>query len=201
MERRKRAAQLKKNASIQLSALPQVKLPYRMWRAPALDFVVSGGVTYRASTGTRIDRRAAVYAAGELATLSYTAQVGSDEKGEPQTFRFRAFRSDPDGGLLGRLNATHFEVGDVTGHDSKLLGGGSNGRGVAVTNQPLFTPAAFDRTRFEGDLPTGWEAEIYRNGPLLGFAEAGLRRGYYDRGSAGRADALVMRLDLGPARR
>ena len=35
----------------------------------------------------------------------------------------------------------------------------------------------------------------------LGFAEAGLRRGYYDRGSAGRADALVMRLDLGSRRR
>lgn len=30
----------------------------------------------------------------------------------------------------------------------------------------------------------------------LGFARTGLRRGYYDRGAAGRADALVMRLDL-----
>lgn len=30
----------------------------------------------------------------------------------------------------------------------------------------------------------------------LGFERAGLRRAYYDRGAAGRADALVMRLDL-----
>jgi ribosomal-protein-alanine N-acetyltransferase len=30
----------------------------------------------------------------------------------------------------------------------------------------------------------------------LGFRRAGLRRGYYDRGKEGRADALVMRLDL-----
>lgn len=30
-----------------------------------------------------------------------------------------------------------------------------------------------------------------------GFARAGLRRGYYDRGPAGTADAIVMRLDLG----
>ena len=179
IERRKRAAQIKKNASLSLSGLPQVKLPYRLWRAPALDFVVSGGVTYRASTGTQVDRRAAVYAAGEVATLSYTAQIGSDDKGEPQNFRFRAFRSDPDGGLLGPLNATHFEFGDVTGHDSKLLGAGINGRGVAVTNQPLFTPAAFDRTRFEGDLPAGWEAEIYRNSQLLGFAEAGDDQRYH----------------------
>jgi ribosomal-protein-alanine N-acetyltransferase len=30
----------------------------------------------------------------------------------------------------------------------------------------------------------------------LGFARAGVRRAYYDRGADGRADALVMRLDL-----
>ncbi|MES2897019.1 MAG: ribosomal protein S18-alanine N-acetyltransferase [Pseudomonadota bacterium] len=32
-----------------------------------------------------------------------------------------------------------------------------------------------------------------------GFGEVGLRRGYYDRGSKPRADAVVMRLDLGPS--
>ena len=171
VERRRRAARLKKNASIELSSLPQVRLPYRMWRAPALDFVVSGGMTYRASTGTRIDRRVAVYAAGEVAHLSYNAQASTDDKGKPRSVRVRAFRSDPDGGLLGPLDATHFEFGDVAGYNSRLLGAGANGRGVAVTNQPLFTPASFDRTRFEGDLPVGWEAELYRNGQLLGFAE------------------------------
>jgi hypothetical protein len=172
IERHRRAARIKKNAAADLSGLPQVKLPYRMWRAPALDFVVSGGVTYRASTGTKIDRRAALYAAGEVATLSYDAQIATDDKGVPQSARVRAFRSDPDGGLLGPLNATHFEVGDVMGRDSKLLGPGITGRGFAVTNEPLFTPAAFDRTRFEGELPAGWEAELYRNGQLLAFANA-----------------------------
>ncbi len=179
VERRKRAAQLKRHAAANLTLLPQVRLPYRMWRAPALDFVVSGGVTYRASTGARIDRRAAVYAAGEVAQLSYNAQITSDDKGRPQSARFRAFRSDPDGGLLGPLNATHFEIGDVTGHSSKLLGSGINGRGAAVTNQPLFTPASFDRTRFEGEMPAGWEAELYRNGQLLAFAGAGDDQRYH----------------------
>jgi len=171
VERRRRAARLKHNASIELSSLPQVRLPYRMWRAPALDFVVSGGATYRAATGTRIDRRVAIYAAGEIAHLSYNAQLSTNDKGKPRAVRMRAFRSDPDGGLLGPLDATHFEFGDVAGYNSRLLGAGANGRGVAVTNQPLSTPTSFDRTRFEGDLPVGWEAEIYRNGQLLGFAE------------------------------
>lgn len=159
-------------ASYDLRSLPQVRLPYRMWRAPALDFVVSAGVTYRASDGVRVDRQSSVYAAGEIAKLSYDAQLTTTEKGIPSLLRLRAYRSDPDGKLLGPLKATHFGFGDVEGLDTRLTGSVAAGRGAVVTNRPLTTQAAFDRTRFEGDLPAGWEAEIYRNGELLGFAKA-----------------------------
>lgn len=169
-EREKRAARLHK-AALPLENLPRVKLPYRMWRAPALDFIVSAGVTYQASDGMRVDRRASVVAAGEIARLSYDAMLSSDSKGRPQSLRLRAYRSDPDGGLLGPLQATHFAAGDVEGVSSRLVGGAS-GRGVQVTNRPLFNPVAFDRTRFEGDLPPGWDAELYRNGELLAFSRS-----------------------------
>ena len=170
VERQLRAAQLKP-ARFDLATLPQVKLPYRMWRAPALDFVVSGGVTYRAHDGIKVDRRTSVYAAGELATLSYDAQLSTTDKGMPNTLRLRAYRSDPDGGLLGPLKATHFGFGDVAGLDSRLTGSSVSGRGAVVTNRPLFAQSAFDRTRFEGDLPSGWDAEIYRNDELLAFSK------------------------------
>jgi hypothetical protein len=170
MERQQRAKSIKP-ASFDLSGLPQVRLPYRMWRAPALDFVVSSGVTYRASDGVRVDREASVYAAGEIADLSYDAQMTTTDKGIPASVRIRAYRSDPNANLLGPLHATHFGVGDVEGFDSPLTGSTAAGRGAVVTNRPLMTQAAFDRTRFEGDLPVGWEAEIYRNGELLGFAK------------------------------
>ena len=89
----------------------------------------------------------------------------------PNLLRLRAYRSDPDGGLLGPLKATHFGFGDVAGLDSGLTGTANSGRGAVVTNRPLVAPSAFDRTRFEGDLPSGWDAEIYRNGELLAFAK------------------------------
>jgi hypothetical protein len=169
IERQQRAASLKP-AKFDLSTLPQVKLPYRMWRTPALDFVVSAGVTYSARSGTRVDRRTAVYAAGEIATLSYDAQISTNEKGIPNSLRMRAFRSDPDGGMLGPLKATHFAIGDVVGLNTSLGGATSSGRGALVTNRPVLQPTAFDRTHFEGDLPVGWEAELYRNGELVAFA-------------------------------
>jgi hypothetical protein len=118
----------------------------------------------------RVDRSSSVYAAGEIARLSYDAQVSTDSKGVPNQLRLHAYRSDPEAGLLGPLRATHFGVGDVEGLDLGLGGTGVRGRGAVVTNRPLFNPTAFDKTRFEGDLPVGWEAELYRNGELLAFA-------------------------------
>ena len=168
-ERAMRAKHLKP-AALPLEGLPQVKLAYRMWRAPALDFIVSAGATWEARSGLRVDRRASVRAAGEIAHLSYDATVASGRHRALGSVRVKAFRSDPDGGLLGPLNATHFAVGDVPGPTSRLVAGGA-GRGVEVTNRPLFNAAAFDRTRFEGDLAPGWEAELYRNGQLLAFAK------------------------------
>ena len=170
IEREKRAARIKP-AAMPLDGLPQVRLPYRLWRAPALDFVVSAGVTYDAKSGARVDRQASVMAAGEIAKLSYDAMLATDGDGKPNSLRVRAYRSDPEGGLLGPLNATHFAVGEVQGQHSRLLYSNS-GRGAEVTNRPLFNPVAFDRTRFEGDLPTGWDAELYRNGELIAFSRS-----------------------------
>ena len=79
--------------------------------------------------------------------------------------------SDPDGNLLGPAHATQFGFGDVEGFDSKLTGSSAFGRGAMITNRPLATQAAFDQTQFEGDLPAGWEAELYRNDELLAFAK------------------------------
>ena len=170
MEREARAAQLHR-ANFDLASLPRVRIPYRMWRTPALDFVVSAGVTYRAHGGMVVDRQGTVYAAGEIARLSYDAQLSTNNKGAPSNLRLRAYRSDPDGHLLGPAHATHFGVGDVEGFDSKLTGTAAYGRGAVVTNRPLGQQTAFDRTRFEGDLPPGWEAELYRNDELLAFAK------------------------------
>ena len=139
MERQTRAASLKL-AKFDIASLPQVRLPYRMWRAPALDFVVSGGLTYRAGDGARVDRRTSIYAAGEIAKLSYDAQFSTTDKGVPSALRLRAYRSDPDGQLLGPLKASHFGFGDVEGFDSRLTGSAASGRGAA--SPPSTGPAS-----------------------------------------------------------
>ena len=169
-ERRKRAEQLASRADFNIEELPQVKLPYRMWRTPALDVVVSAGAAYSADGGVQVDRSAAIYASGEFAKMSFDARVATQSRGIGESVRVRAYRSDPGGDLFGPLGATHFEVGDLV-HGSNGVGTSvGNGRGALITNRPLRRLANFDRVNFEGELPAGWDAELYRNGQLLAFS-------------------------------
>ncbi|GAA4008516.1 hypothetical protein GCM10022280_01570 [Sphingomonas swuensis] len=177
IERRERAAQLHR-ASLDLSGLPKVRLPYRMWRSPSVDVMMDAGVTYSAATGTRIDHRASIIAAGEALQMSYEARVGTDRRGLPTNVRLRAYRSDPEAGLLGPLKATHVAFGDVEGLSSPSVGASGSGRGAVVTNRPLLQAVAFDRTQFSGELSAGWDAELYRNGELVAFAPAGSDQRY-----------------------
>ena len=173
--RRERAAARRascKQGRVRRSKACRRSLPYRMWRAPALDFVVSGGVTYRASTGTQSRPPRRGLCGGRNRAMSYDAQVSHQRPAGRQSLRFRAFRSDPDGGLLGPLDATHFEFGDVAGPDQPPDRRRHQRPRRRRHQSALVHPGGFDRTRFEGDLPAGWDAELYRNGQLLAFADA-----------------------------
>lgn len=169
-ERRSRAERLGNRTQLDMASLPQVKLPYEMWRMPALDIVVAAGVTYSDAGGMRFDRNSAVYASGELAKMSFDARLLTGTQRQEGTFRFRAYRSDADGGLLGFMNATHFEIGDLDTGATGVSNVAGGGRGAMVSNRPLRRLARFDEVSFEGELPAGWDAELYRNGQLLAFA-------------------------------
>jgi ribosomal-protein-alanine N-acetyltransferase len=77
---------------------------------------------------------------------------------------------------------------------------GARRRGVARALLAAALPAACDLGAEEVFLEVAVDNEaaiaLYA---ALGFRRAGLRRSYYDRGAAGFADALVMRLDLNAA--
>src|SRR3546814_5293754 len=60
-------------------------------------------------------------------------------------------------------------VGDVGLLSTGIVAASAPGRGAVLTNRPVERPDAFDKTDFRGDLPAGWDAELYRNGQLLAF--------------------------------
>jgi hypothetical protein len=155
-----------------LSSLPQAKDSYKLFRLPSVDVVASTGLSRDKRIGNRFDARYEIYASGEIAGASFDARLSSNEHAVPESLRLRGYRTDPDAGLLGPLNATHFALGDVSTNSTALGIQTSAGRGAFVTNRPLNRSANFDRTTFRGELPDGWDAELYRNDQLIGYAQS-----------------------------
>lgn len=168
-ERRTRAARVRQTVSFDLKSLPQSSAPFRGIKTPSVDAVVSiGGLRQRGDK--QFTARYELFAAGEIGPIAYDARLASTTKAVPETLRVRAYRTDADGQLLGPLKATQVAVGDVSGFSTQLASGNTIGRGASITNRPLQRPDNFDRTSFRGELPVGWDAELYRNGELLAFA-------------------------------
>ena len=171
-ERKARAGKFRPVTQFDLSSLPQAKDPYKFFRTPSIDVVASTGISRDKSTGNRFDARYEIYASGEIAGASFDARLSSNDRGVPESLRLRGYRTDPDGGLLGPLNATHFALGDVSTNSTPLGVQTTAGRGAFVTNRPLNRTASFDRTTFRGELPDGWDAELFRNDQLIGYMQS-----------------------------
>jgi hypothetical protein len=165
-ERRARVATIP--SRFDLASLPQARVPFHGIKMPAVDVVTSLASTRDRANGNRFDANYEVYAAGETGPVAYDARLSSDRTGLPSTLRLRAYRTDPAGNLP--LGATHIAAGDVQGYATPLVSQTGVGRGFVATNRPVDRPQQFDRTDFRGELPRGWDVELYRNGQLLGFA-------------------------------
>jgi hypothetical protein len=170
-ERRARAATARPTSSFDLATLPQSRVSFAGFKPPALDVVASIGGLHDKKNGQRLDAQYEIYAAGEAGPVAYNARLSSDRNGIPASLRVQAYRTDPKGGLLGPLKATTVAAGDVQGFSTPLVAVSSAGRGVMVTNRPVERSDRFDRIDLRGELPRGWDAELYRNGQLLAFAQ------------------------------
>ena len=106
-------------------------------------------------------------------------------------FGFVALDEDPLGLVVCRVVAGEAEVLTLA------VARWTRKRGVGRALMDLAVRAAKSAGAaslyLEVDIQNGPAARLYER---LGFVRTGLRRGYYDRGAAPRADALVMRLDL-----
>ncbi len=169
IERRSRAARLRPEpGEFDLARLPRAETPYRAWRTPSVDVMVRANWQQTASVA-RHELGYELLATGEVLHTSYQARLASSASGLPGSFRLQLYRKDPAGNLLGPLHATAVAAGDVETPAGVLTGQSAVGRGVFVTNRPTAIPSRFGRTSLRGELPNGWDAELYRNGELLAF--------------------------------
>jgi hypothetical protein len=76
---------------------------------------------------------------------------------------------DPRGGLLGPIDAREFALGDVSSPSLPLVSNSVAGRGATLSTFPLHRLSDLQRVTLRGELPVGWQVELYRGADLLDF--------------------------------
>ena len=144
---------------------------------PRADVYVQG---LRATNGSQTKRYSYSYnmtGAADVAGTNASVFVSGENGQAISDIRTTFERTDLDGrlgeSLLGDLGATQIRGGDIYTPQFALTTRSQVANGATITNFDVGgTPDEFDRITLTGDLPLGWEMEVYRNETLIDFAEA-----------------------------
>ncbi len=148
---------------------PPLDAPFRWIDTPFVD--LQGAYALRRGSGgdSRSSGNYSLLATGDLARTTGTTFVSGDAQEPVRSARLSLSRTSPEARLGGGLGATFVEVGDVQPVDLPFGGFGEFQRGVHVTNRPVNAATSFGSTDIEGDIPVGWDVELYRNDVRIGF--------------------------------
>ncbi|MCL1971946.1 MAG: hypothetical protein FWG57_03020 [Endomicrobia bacterium] len=69
------------------------------------------------------------------------------------------------------LNLVKIQAGDISGIGGGFFTGSSNGRGLTASSFKDIVTSADRTITIAGDLPEGWEAELYLNNQLISFRQ------------------------------
>jgi hypothetical protein len=149
-----------------IQGLPEVTAEYSLIRSPVVDVDMTG--SWSRSEGPWSS--ATLRGAQDVLFMGTQWFLSFDRRFRAQDARVTMSRKDPEGDLLGPLHLTEIEAGDIVQPRSSLATGGSKGLGLRFTNR-VQDVSSGSTTELRGELPDGWEAELYLNGILTAFAQ------------------------------
>ncbi|MBI5836569.1 MAG: carboxypeptidase regulatory-like domain-containing protein [Candidatus Eisenbacteria bacterium] len=152
---------------------PLRETPYRLWDAPSIDQTLAVTVVPGETGGRRAWSQHTAYLSMDLLYTEAGARLTSQGQGGHSELRLHAGRRDLQGDLLGPLHARELAVGEIAFPGLETVSRPALGTGFLLSSFPLSQPSQFDRHTFRGDLPPGWEVELYRNGAILAYRQAG----------------------------
>ncbi len=139
----------------------RVAVPYELFTKPAFDANVSVAA---ADTEPHRNLQWDLRMAGDVAYTGAQAYVASDATGALQSARVQLERRIEYGANAdGTPKLWRMEGGDVFTPSLALGLGSHGGRGFSVTNAPLEQASVFDQVNLRGELPPGYEVELYVN--------------------------------------
>lgn len=137
---------------------------YRLIDYPLIDVELRGMSDRLFGTRAETDVRLST----DLAFMNAQTYFSASSSEGVNAARIELGRRDPDGTLLGPLGATEFQIGDVATVALPIGLRGTAGRGAYISNASLTRASVFDKIDLRGELPDGYEVELYRNNVLIG---------------------------------
>ncbi|MDL2355484.1 MAG: hypothetical protein QFF03_09525, partial [Pseudomonadota bacterium] len=145
---------------------------YRALDAPFIDQTLGLDVR-RAGAGGQTSAAYTAYLTGDLAGLEAELYLHRQLRAHATDLRWTLGRTDPDAGLLGPLHARTAMIGSVAAPGvANIALTSASGGGATLASRPLNQPTRFDRHTLQGDLPPGWDVELYFNDSLVAFQQA-----------------------------
>lgn len=141
----------------------RVSQPYALFTPPGADVILDTGVQSRSSGRTfRYDIRLA----GDFLWSNVQAYLGSDEEGRATNARFLLQRRSIEGDMLGPIHAREASLGDTYSPGLPIGPRSVAGRGFSFSTAPLEQSSVFNRIDLRGELPPGFDVELYVNDVL-----------------------------------
>jgi hypothetical protein len=146
--------------------------PYRLLDLPFIDQTISLG-KQRSNDNNSSTASYSTYIRGDFAGLQASAFLsGTNQRGSADS-RLTVGRYDPGAGLLGPLAARSFWIGNVSvAGVPNISPSADTGNGFSVSNLPLDRPTRFTSHTLQGNLPPGWDVELYLNKALIGYQQS-----------------------------
>lgn len=139
----------------------RLEQPYRLFSMPSFD------LTLRGELGNRSPNAIGSYdlrLGGDLFHAGFQLFAASDQQGKLNSIRVLLERKDPNGvGIAGPFGLTRINAGDTQLPGLNLGAESATGRGIFLTSEPLTQASIFDRTDLIGELPAGFQVELYVN--------------------------------------
>ncbi len=163
----KRLARQKGNNVRNRASKPSfVNLPrgYEILSPQILDFQAS--TIYRESTDKVIGNYS-IQGVRDLAQWSSKFSLTGNDINPLSASRLNFSRQSLNGQLFNNSGITQFEFGDV--RDVRQASGSNlnESLGVRFTNSPILSGIETNTTFIDGDIPVGWDVELYRNNVLI----------------------------------
>jgi len=160
--------------------LPRQDTPPKLWSPPLVDQRISFTTENAAPDDATPRLGYQIHANGELLFMESAIYLDGNDQTPLDEYRITLGRHDTEGRLLGPLGATGFGIGHIAQYAHPLVSASASpSPGVSISNFPLQRQNFYDYHSFQGDLPSGWDVELYRNNSLIDYQPAGDKGRYH----------------------